>query len=109
MFQIETAGLVICIENRFSYAQDMCREYITAQDRPADITVSVSEEELRREIEKAPELFFGDGYGEYVIVYEKISNALPAFDAFVMHSSVVAVNGKAFAFAAEKGTGKRAR
>ena len=106
MFQIEAAGLVIRIENRFSYVQNMCREYITEQDRQADITVSVSEEELRREIEKAPELFFGDEYGEYVIAYEKISNALPAFDAFVMHSSVVAVDGKAYAFAAEKGTGK---
>ena len=106
MFQIEAAGLVVCIDNRFSYVQDMCREYITTPDRPADITVSVSEEELRREIEKAPELFFGDGYGEAVIAYEKISNALPAYDAFVMHSSAVAVDGRAYAFSAEKGTGK---
>ncbi len=106
MFQIEVAGLVIRIENRFDYVRDLCEDYITALDRPADITVSVTEEELRREIEKAPELFFGDGYGEGVVVYEKISNALPAFDAFVMHSSVVAVDGNAYCFAAESGVGK---
>ena len=106
MFQIEAAGLVIRIENRFSDVQSLCREYMTAQDRPADITVSVSAEELRREIAKAPECFFGDGYAESVVAYEKISNALPAFDAFVMHASVVEVDGQAYAFAAESGTGK---
>ena len=106
MFQIEVAGLVIRIDNRFSFVQKMCEEYITAPGRPADITVSVSGEELRREIEKAPDLFFGDEYGEVVAVYKKISIALPAYEAFVMHSSVVAVDGGAYAFAAEKGTGK---
>lgn len=106
MFQIEMAGLVVCIENRFDFVQKQCKDYLTEKDRAADITVSVSEEELRREIEKAPQCFFDDGYGESVVIYEKISNALPAFDAFIMHSSVVAVDGWAYAFAAESGTGK---
>ena len=106
MFQIEAAGLVIRIENRFDDVHNLCEQYITTMDATADIIVSVSEEELRREIEKAPEYFFGDGYAESVVVYEKISNALPAFDAFVMHSSVVGVDGKAYCFAAESGTGK---
>ena len=106
MFQIEVAGLVIRIENRFDDVRNLCRGYIVANDRPPDIAVSVPEAELRREIEKAPELFYGDGYGEAVVVYEKISNALPAFDAFVMHSSVVAVDGRAYGFAADSGTGK---
>ena len=106
MFQIETAGLVIRIENRFESVHVLCRDYLTAEDRRPDITVAVTEEELRKEREKAPEFFFGDGYGESVVLYEKISNALPAFDAFVMHSSVVAVDGAAYCFAAESGTGK---
>ncbi len=106
MFQIQTAGLVIRIRNRYGYAEHLCREYLTGEDRKPDITVEVSEEELRAEIEKAPECFFGDGYAEAVVLYEKISNALPAFDAFVMHSSVVRVNGEAYCFAAESGTGK---
>ena len=106
MFQIETAGLVIRIDNRYDYVENLCRDYRTDSGRRPDITVSVSEEELRREIEKAPECFFGDGYAEGVVAYEKISNALPAFDAFVMHSSVVEVDGQAYCFAAESGTGK---
>ncbi len=106
MFQIEAAGLVIRIDNRFDYVRDLCRDYITAPDRPADIAVSVSEEEMRREIEKTPDLFFSDGYAEGVISYRKISCALPAFNAFVMHSSAVAAEGGAYCFAALSGTGK---
>ena len=36
MFQIEAAGLVIRIENRFRYVENLCREYITDPERPAD-------------------------------------------------------------------------
>ena len=106
MFQIEAAGLVIRIENRYDFVQNLCRDYITAPDRPADIAVCVQEEELRREAEKAPDPSLSDAYHEAVAAYKQISNALPAFDAFVMHASVVAVDGKAYGFAAESGTGK---
>lgn len=106
MFQIEVAGLVIRIKNRFKYVQDLCTEYKTSPDRPADIIISVSEEKLHQEMRKTPQYSFDDGYGEGIVVYEKISNALPAYDAFVMHSSVIAVDGWAYAFAAESGIGK---
>ena len=106
MFQIEMAGLVVRIENRFEYVHDLCRDYITSMDRPADITVSVTEEELRLKVSTSPVSLYNDGYAEGVTLYEKISNALPEFDAFVMHSSVLAVDGKAYCFAAESGTGK---
>ena len=106
MFQIEVAGLVIRIDNRFDYVQNLCAGYEILSDRPADIIISVSEEELCKGMEKTPGQFFDYGYNEGIAIYKKISNALPGFDAFVMHSSVVAVDGLAYAFAAESGTGK---
>ena len=106
MFQIEIAGLAVRIENRFAHVREQCAGYIISSKIPADISVSVSEEELRRETAKAPDSFPDDGYAESVIAYEKISNALPAFDAFVMHSSAMAVDGWGYAIAAESGTGK---
>ena len=51
-------------------------------------------------------MIFGRGDAENIVIYEQISNALPAFDAFVMHSSVVEVDGGAYCFAADSGTGK---
>ena len=106
MFQIEMAGLVFRIENRFEYVQNLCKNYIISKEQPADIIISVSEKELRHEIEKTPECFWDDAYAEGVVIYEKISNALPAFDAFIMHSSAVSVDGLAYSFAAKSGTGK---
>ena len=53
MFQIEAAGLVIRIENRYDDVRDLCRDYLTAPDRPADIAVSVSEEEWTQIQEEA--------------------------------------------------------
>ncbi len=106
MFRIKMAGLTVRIENRFDHVRKQCAGYIVSAEVPADFAVSVSEEELRREVAKAPELFSDDGYAESVIVYEKISNALPAYDAFVMHSSAVSADGWGYAFAAESGTGK---
>ena len=106
MFQIEAAGLVIQIENRYDYIYDLCREYRTSPDRPADITVAVSEKELQEEIEKTPQYDLDNEYCESVVAYERISNALPAFDAFIMHASAVAVDGWAYCFSAESGVGK---
>lgn len=94
MFNIEAAGLVICIRNHYDYIKDLCRNYIVPENREPDITVEVKKEEAL------------DGYRESIVVYEKISNLLPEYDAFVMHSSVVAVDGKAYCFAAESGVGK---
>lgn len=106
MFQIEVAGLVININNRFDIVRCLCRDYITEKGGQADIEVTASDEEIKSEHEKEPEKGYSEGYTESVVIYKKISNALVAFDAFVMHSSVVEVNGKAYAFAAESGTGK---
>ena len=88
MFQIEVAELVVRIENLYPDIRELCRDYITGDDRKADICVSVSEEELQTEIDKAPEYFFGKGYAEGVVAYEKISNAL----VFNMFDQAVAEN-----------------
>ena len=106
MFQIEVADLMIRIENRFDYVRELCNEYITVKQCSADIAISVSAQEIRQETEKTSDSFISDEQAESVIIYEKISNALPAFDAFVMHSSVVEVDGKAYCFAGGCGVGK---
>ncbi len=106
MFLIEAAGLVIGIGNRFDYVRELCGAYITDDRRSPDFTVSVTEDELRTEAEKTPECFFSDEQAESVILCEKISNALPRFDAFMMHCAAVEADGKAYCFAAASGTGK---
>lgn len=106
MMDLELAGLRVRLHNRYKYAESLCRAYTVPGDRPPDIVVEASEEELDAEKAKAPELLGNRGYTEAVVLYEKLSCRLPAFDAFVMHSSVLAVDGRAFCFAAEPGVGK---
>ena len=67
MFQIEAAGLVISIENRFNYVHDLCVKYKTSLERPADIIVSATEREIQQEIENAPQYDLDDEYCESVV------------------------------------------
>ena len=97
MFQIETAGLVIRIYNRFEDVEYLCRDYMTPDSRKADISVAVSEEDLQRQVLKFKGIPVDVGYAECVALYGEICNALPAYDAFVMHSSVVEVDGAPYA------------
>ena len=106
MFRIELAGLRVRIENRFDYVREICRDYLASGPGPDDIAVSVTDEELQREKARTPELSVSDEEAESVLVCEKIADALPAFDAFVLHAAAVKVDGKAYCFAAGCGTGK---
>lgn len=106
MFQIEMAGLVIRIGNRFEAIRRQCRDYLTDLDRPADIAVSVSDEDLQLGKKIAPKLYMDEGDGEFTAAYIKINDTLPAFDAFIMHASAVGVNDGAYCFVAKSGVGK---
>lgn len=106
MIDLKLAGLRVRLHNHYDAVETLCRDYrITTEGRP-DIEVEASERELDEERALAPELPVARGYTEEVVLYEKLSCELPRYDAFVMHSSVVAVDGCAFCFAAEPGTGK---
>ncbi len=99
MIKVCLAELNIQIENRFSLIEQMCRAYLTSFSRP-DITVSVTEEEIRAE---------GEGslpYLETLAVYRKISERLLDYDGFLMHGAVLEINGTGVAFLAKSGTGK---
>ena len=106
MLTIEAAGLKIRIENRYGKVAWLCRDYLTADSDVPDISVRITEEELRRKMKAFPGVFQRESEAETVLVYEKISARLSAFDAFVLHASAVAVDGNAYAFTAESGTGK---
>ena len=106
MFQVEIAGLVIALDNRYESTRSYCEGYLTDSSRRPDFTITVSEEELRRRAEECPDMIWNALYAEPICIYEKLSCAIVQKDAFVLHSSVVAVDGRAYAFAADCGVGK---
>lgn len=106
MITISVAGLPIGLDNRFPYLAEHCRDYLT--DRPAEFTVSVTDDEIRQERAASAEtgLTFSDGYLESIVSYRKIAERLPAYRACVFHGAVLELDGNAYAFAAKSGTGK---
>ena len=104
MFKIKIADLVIEIDNRYAFVKNMCRDYI-AENEEADFCVSATEADINAE-KAVAEQAFSDGYIESVCIYRHICNKLPSYDAFLLHASVVEVDGRSYAFSAPSGTGK---
>lgn len=125
MFDIEIAGIKIRIHNHRKYVLRQCANYMLVSDRgfkegqlergdlitpgDPDFEVDTTKEEILAE-RKASEQETGfpvtPGYCESLCVYRKIALGMIAYDAFLMHASVIAVDGEAYAFAAKSGTGK---
>lgn len=106
MFKIKIADLVIQIENKYSFIENQCKDYIVTSDK-ADMVASCTNEEIEAEhTNYAEKDVFSLGYCESVCIYRSICLQMPEFDAFIFHSAVAEVDGKAYAFAARSGTGK---
>ena len=125
MFDIEIAGVKIRIHNHRKQVFRQCLDYMlvppggftkeqlekvdfTTPGEP-DLEIDTTKEEILAE-RKASEQETGfpvtPGYCESLCVYRKIALGMIDYDAFLMHSSVIAVDGEAYAFAAKSGTGK---
>jgi len=102
MFVIELAGIRIGIDNRYPFIERQCYGFV-CEGTDAAFTVSVSSDEILEE-QKYGE--FSEGYCESICLYRHICEELPAYNIFLMHSSVIEVDGYAYAFTAKSGVGK---
>ena len=51
MFTIKIADIHVCIDNKYDYVKKLCADYIVESVASPEMTVSVSDEEIRAEIE----------------------------------------------------------
>lgn len=101
----EIAELRIRIENKHEYTNSFCKEYLSLdQDSPADITASVTEDELAEERAASPN--FSEGYIENICLYRSICMQIPKFNRMLMHCAILEYEGKGYAFLGKSGTGK---
>ena len=116
-FRISLAQKNIEIECQYRTVFKRCRNYLSSFEIP-DLLISVSREEMEAEALRLPPItenyegvtttrFYGDI--ENTIVHRKIAEGMLAFDTFLMHGSVVALDHQAFMFAAPSGIGKTTR
>lgn len=103
MVKVKLAGIPVCFENRYPDLEILCRGYETEES--AVITLSVTQAEIEQE--RSDQIYeFTDGYLETVCLYRKLALEMLAFDVFLMHASVIEVDGEGYAFLAHSGTGK---
>lgn len=104
MFNIQMAGLTIKINNRYKYVRYLCEEFITDSEN-YDFEISVTEEEILAE-QKSDDISSSPAYCESLCIYRNICLKLPEYNAFLMHSAAVSVDGEAYIFTAKSGVGK---
>ena len=103
MVKIKLADICVELENRYPDLEDFCRGYET--ELPGMMRLRVTPEELEQE-RRSQSYDFSDGYLETVCVYRKLALELLRYGIFVLHASVLEVNGKGYGFLAPSGTGK---
>ena len=104
--KIRIAELNVEIFHRYPYVERLCRDYAAQFDK-ADITASVTDEEITEELRLALSADgITKGVAEATCIYRQIALQLPLFDAFVFHAAVVECDGEGYAFAAASGVGK---
>ena len=101
----DIAGLRIQIHNTYPYTTKFCHSYLSDdQASDVDLTATVTEEEFKAEKAQSPE--FSDGYIENICLYRSICMQIPTRNRFLLHSSILEYDGKAYAFLGKSGTGK---
>ena len=103
MVKVRLADISVCFKNRYPDLEILCRGYETQE--PAAITLAVTQEEIEQErIDQIYE--FTDGYLETVCLYRKLALEMIPYGVFIMHASVIDVDGEGYAFLSHSGTGK---
>lgn len=101
-FQIKTAGLSIGFRCQYDLVRFLCKDYLT--EEAPDFVIEPKDEDLARYQQLLPENT--PAYWESIAVHTAMCEQLWAYDAFSMHAAAIAMDGKAYLFAAMSGTGK---
>lgn len=102
--KIKLAELIIELATPDEYTTLMCKDYIYNGEKDADITAICTKEDIEKEKKVSPG--FLDKYLENTCIYRNICKEMINFDAMLIHSAAVMVDGEGYLFTALSGTGK---
>ena len=98
------ADICVTIDYTSDYFTRFASGYET--EEPASFSVAVAPSDIAAERARALEDGHSDPYLETLAIYRKICSALVFRDILLFHCSALAVDGRAYLFAAPSGTGK---
>jgi len=105
VFFIKIAELTVKISAFYTLSEKLCKDYLAEPTENPDISVAITEEQLKESLEKAEEPVPPE-YNEFLCIYRTIAEQLPKFGAFVFHGAAVSYKDKGYIFTAQSGTGK---
>lgn len=105
MFSISLCKVKIEIDNRFTYVEKLCRDYIVSDSQTPAFRVAVTLREVEDYVAHVGRPMAQDEAESYLI-YRKICGQMPAYNAYLLHAAVVSIDGKGYAFSASRGQGK---
>ena len=112
-FVMEIAGVAVGVDPLFESTRAYCAAYLT--DREPEYSVKVSRDDLLREQmlldreaddEGLKRRKFSDMFLERSYIQRRVAEQLLERDTLMVHGSTVAVDGEAYLFTADCGTGK---
>lgn len=103
MFTVKIADISIGVDNRFSYVEDISRDYLTDDEAIFNVSASDSDIDYERSL---TEENFPVGVFESTAIYRKIAAKLSEYDAFIFHGAVIEFKNRAYLFTAKSGVGK---
>lgn len=98
------AGLKVEMDIRFDMLRQRSEKYLCPFTGEPDVFISAPEE--KTEILRKRYKTLDDAQREYMVTSTYFYSALLDFGGFMLHSSAVSYNGKAYLFTADSGTGK---
>ena len=104
MFNIKIANLTVKINNKYSFSEDLCKNYLSKSNH-YDFEVSATEEQIEKEMQDSNYQYSID-YCESICIYRNLCEKMIPYNRFLFHASVVELDGVCYAFAAQSGTGK---
>ena len=98
------AGTTVRVSYETEFISKQCKEYIS--DEEPELELSITAEDIEYERERADSDAYSYGYLESLSFYRKFCSYIVNKNILLFHSSAIAVDGKAYLFAAPSGTGK---
>ncbi len=103
MTKLKVAELNVLVDYKYPTLTKQAKPYIAEFEKP-NISVAITEESFKELLAENPHLSEDDI--EYIFTGAGFYEALLEFNGFMLHSSGVCVDGYAYLFSADSGTGK---
>ena len=107
MPRYKIADVVFDAEHIYKYSARICENYLYSGTEQPEFTVNITKDDIAAEKTREGAEQFPDYYVESLTLFRRLCDYVLTYrQGIIFHSSAIAVDGKAYLFAAPSGTGK---